>query len=389
MSLFRERSLRPDRRLVALAAAVAVFLGSWALLDHWFYAHDRIEDTPIYQSYGQAMRDGRLPYRDFAVEYPPGALPVFVAPTYLGGGYKSDFGWLMAACGVCCLVLVAISRPSRFALLFLAVSPLLLGSLAATRFDLWVMVFVIGGLAAFLRDRHRLGWAALGAAFAVKIFPAVLVPLAVVWTIRRRGRLELARGLAIWAAVVAAAFVPFIVKAGSGLFDSLWGQLSRPLQIETLPASFLMMFGQPQIVMSHGSFNISGRETLGATFGLLPLVVLFVLWCSFGRGPAEPDRLLRYAASCVLAFVVFGKVLSPQYLIWLVPLLALVRGRRGLAATALLAAALVDTLVWFPARYFDYVYHSHLAWLVFARNVLLVAVFAVLTAPPLGRLRSE
>jgi hypothetical protein len=375
--------------LVALAAASAVFVVSWAALDHGFYAQNRIVDKAIYESYGQAMRNGRLPYRDFAVEYPPGALPVFVAPTYSGGSYAGSFGWLMAGCGLCCLGLVALSRPSWFALPFLAVSPLLLGSLASTRFDFWPAAFVVGALAAFLRDRHRLGWVALGGAFAIKIFPAVLVPVALVWTLRRRGRWEAVRGLALWSAVVAAAFVPFALMAGSGLLDSLWGQLSRPLQIETLAASFLMTFGRPEVVRSHGSLNIGGHGALGASFGIRPLVVLPVLWAAFARGPAERERFVRYAVACVCAFVVFGKVLSPQYLIWLVPLVPLVRGRRGLAATVLLVAALVDTQVWFPARYFDYVDHARLAWLVLVRDLLLVGVFAVLTLPARGWLRSS
>ena len=38
-------------------------------------------DTPLYQRYGENMRDGLIPYADFYMEYPPGAAPVFVAPT--------------------------------------------------------------------------------------------------------------------------------------------------------------------------------------------------------------------------------------------------------------------------------------------------------------------
>jgi hypothetical protein len=76
---------RHSARGVALAAAAAVFLGCWELLHHWFYAHHQIVDTPTYEGYGFAIRHGLVPYRDIPVEYPPGALPVFVAPTYLGG----------------------------------------------------------------------------------------------------------------------------------------------------------------------------------------------------------------------------------------------------------------------------------------------------------------
>ena len=84
----------------------------------------------------------------------------------------------------------------------------------------------------------------------------------------------------------------------------------------------------------------------------------------------------------------FGKVLSPQYLIWLVPLVALVGGRRGIAAVALLAAALLATQAWFPERYWEYVYEFDRAWVVLTRNLLLVALLAVLSLPGRARARS-
>src|SRR5262249_45535731 len=148
----------------------------------------RIIDTPVYQAYGEMIRHGLVPYRDFAVEYPPGALPPFVAATFGGFGYRQTFGWLMAACGIGCLVLVALCRPPARAWVFLAFSPLLIGALTLTRFDFWPALFVIGALAAFLHDRHKLGWGVLAAAVGIKLFPVVLVPLAGIWTYRRRGR---------------------------------------------------------------------------------------------------------------------------------------------------------------------------------------------------------
>src|SRR5205085_2892420 len=71
-----------DLRAATLAAAVAasLFFASWGVLHYGFYTRSRIPDTPIYERYGDLMRDGRLPYRDFGVEYPPGALPAFVLP---------------------------------------------------------------------------------------------------------------------------------------------------------------------------------------------------------------------------------------------------------------------------------------------------------------------
>jgi len=83
-------------------------------------------------------------------------------------------------------------------------------------------------------------------------------------------------------------------------------------------------------------------------------------------------------------------VLSPQYLIWLVPLIALVRGTRGLVAFLLLVPAMVVTQFWLTeTRYGEYVEHARYRWaeLVLMRNLLLVALLAVLVLPALRRRR--
>ena len=76
-------------------------------------------------------------------------------------------------------------------------------------------------------------------------------------------------------------------------------------------------------------------------------------------------------------------MLSPQFLIWLVPLVVLVRGRRGLIACSVLAVCLVLTQVWFPYRYWRLALHFDAAasWLVLFRDVGLVALLAVLLWP--------
>jgi uncharacterized membrane protein len=369
----------PDRTLVATLAA-AVFLVSWGLVHRFFWAHGTLVDWPTYEVYGNAMKAGNVPYRDFAVEYPPGALPVFVLPSLIGGAYAETFAWLMALCGVLLVGVVAFVRP--FAAVYVAFAPLLCGSFILSRFDLWPALLATTAVVLLFYGRHSAGWAFLGAAVAAKLWPVVLVPLAIVWSVRR-GR--------PWAPVVGAAVLgiivlPFAVLSPGGFWSSVHGQAARPLQIESLAASVLRWLGSPQVVDSHGSQGIAGHSELGAVFVVVQAAALIALWIAFARGPATGDRFLRYAAACVCAFVALGKVLSPQFLIWLIPLVPLVRGRRGLVATGLLTAALVLTQVWFPQRYFDYALHGRLAGVVVLRDLVLVALLGVL-ALPASRLR--
>ena len=91
------------------------------------------------------------------------------------------------------------------------------------------------------------------------------------------------------------------------------------------------------------------------------------------------------------AFVAFGKVLSPQFLIWLIPLVPLVRGRRGLVASAALAVGLVLTQLWFPYRYWDLALRqdAFASWLVLARDLVLVLLVVVLAMPRREPVRSS
>jgi uncharacterized membrane protein len=366
-------SLRSRPELVA--AVGGLFLLCWGLVHLDFWSRHAIVDWPTYERYGEAiLHQGLIPYRDFGVEYPPGALVVFILPAAFGD-YAAAFAWEMAACGVVLIAVVAALRIE--AAVYVALAPLLAGSLILSRFDLWPALLTVAALAALVRERHRLGWGLLGAAVAAKLWPLVIVPLALAWSYRA-GRI---RAALVGAGVAAVAFVPFALLAPHGLWQSLRGQASRPLQIESLGASLFTVFGHPRVITTHGSQNVAGHGAVGAVFALLQVATLVGLWIAFARRPATDPRLLRYSAAAVCAFIAFGKVLSPQFLLWLIPLVPLVRGRRGLAATALLTTALVLTQVWFPAHYFDYVGSFHNAGVVLARNGTLVALLLVLAWP--------
>ncbi len=218
----------------------------------------------------------------------------------------------------------------------------------------------------------------------------MLLPLALAWTWRRRGRREALVCLGVFLAVLAACVLPFVALSPSGVGHSLDRQLSRPLQIESLGAGFLLVAHQVsglaiEMRSSAGSQNLVGTlpSVLAGIQTGLQAAVLVLLWLRFARGPAEPARLARYAAAAVVAFVALGKVASPQFLIWLVPLVVLVRGRRGVWAVALLYAAMGLTQGWFPYRYWDLVreFDATSSWLVLARDLVLVTLLVVLASP--------
>jgi Mannosyltransferase (PIG-M) len=99
----------------------------------------------------------------------------------------------------------------------------------------------------------------------------------------------------------------------------------------------------------------------------------------FARTRRSEEQLVVACAAAAAAFVAFGKVVSPQFLIWLCPLVPLVAGRRGLYGSALLLVALVLTHLWFPSRYWDLVgLEAGPAWLLTMRDLALVALVVLL-----------
>ena len=128
-----------------------------------------------------------------------------------------------------------------------------------------------------------------------------------------------------------------------------------------------------------GSIDLGGglADAVATLTSLLALAACALVAISYWRGPDTDARLVNAWAASITAWTVFGKVLSPQYLTWLVAIVPLVAGRRGLRATVLLLVALVLTQP-------EYFLGNHglrdqdwTVWLALGRNAVLVAVFVL------------
>lgn len=389
----------------AVAVASALFGFSFYALVTWL-EQGNLSDVPVYVHYANLMRGGAFPYQDFAFEYPPAALPVVLVPSYMSWSYATSFAVLMGVCGAGCIALVGSALrevdadPLRTwaALLLIGASPLILGSLFDTRYDLWPTLLAVGALAALVRERPFVTGALLALGFAAKLWPGALLPIAVAYLWRRRGSDSALAALATFVVVAAACFVPFGIVAPNGLHAMFTDQLDRPLQVESLGAAVLMAaqhLGMHAVstIDSHGGQALSGRGTgLAANISsALEIIAVVAIWIWFARlrCPGLEDVLVA-AAATVCALVAFDKVLSPQYLIWLVPFVALVRGGLGLTVGALVVVALALTQTWFPTHYWSLALQraSPWSWYLLVRDLALVTL-AVVLALQLSRARGS
>jgi hypothetical protein len=362
--------------VIRVVAAVVVTVACWSIAHHTSDQRYWITDTGVYQKYGDAIAKGSVPYRDFELEYPPAALPVFALPSIGHEGdrpaYDRWFDREMAFCW--CLVTVGVALLSRgpVPIALVAATPVLLGPVILSRFDAWPAALALLALAAFVRRRLTIAAVLLGVAIAAKLWPAVILPLAVIQLGRRRGA-AFASGVV---AVVATIFLPFAVIAPGGVWHSLHRQAVRPLQIESLSSAVLIavhyMFGlRVGIESTFGSQNIlspAAHPAALATTVLLLLALIFVWW--------RARDLVVGAAAAVTAFVAFGKVFSPQFMVWIAPFAAVVP---DVATWTLLVAALLLTQTWFPRHYWRLSrgLYERESLEVLVRDLVVVALFVV------------
>ncbi len=384
--------MRPPA-LRAAALAGAVFVATCVFPRFGLLWHEL--DTSLFRQFGEAVMAGHIPYRDFSVEYPPGALPAFVVPSLFSEdaygtafkGLELVFGTVAVACAGIGAAALGLRGRRLYACAVLAgICPLLLGPVSLLRFDLWPAALTGIALAALLTDRMRLGSAALALAATAKLYPLALAPLTYLY-VRRRAGADAARTSAlVFAATGAVVLLPFALLGPGGIASSLQRQLARGLEIESLDAGALLVAHQfgayaATVVPASGSFDLQGGlpHALAAAQSIVLAAVVALIVVLFARSARGTEELVLASAATVTAVVLLGKVLSPQFLLWLVPLIPLVAGKTRLAAWTLFVAALVLTHLVYPGRHEALVDLEALpAWLLFARNAVLAALATAL-----------
>jgi hypothetical protein len=370
------------------------------------------QDVVHYQRWGDAIVRGQVPYRDFDMPYPPFALPVFVLPSIMReplgdlDGYAKAFERVMLWSGqAAALLAVFISSRLGFtrervlmAAAFVSVSPVLLGPVMLLRYDLWPAALATASVAAAVAGRDRVASVALGFAAGAKAYALVFLPILLLFAWRTRGRTEAAISALLALGVTGGLVGIFLIVGPAGVLAALQLEIDRPLHVESAGGALILaghfLTGLPiHLALTHGSWNIvSAPAPIFATVqvGLVGLTLVAV-WFWFWRTRPRPTALVLAVAACIATYVALGKVASPQYLTWLIPIVPLVRGKRGVAATAALGIALLFAADLYPHRYPDLVYRldAGAALSLVLRDVATLAVLAFLVAPSWRRVASR
>ncbi|WP_295018087.1 glycosyltransferase family 87 protein [uncultured Micrococcus sp.] len=328
---------RPSRRWVglltavtAVAAVVALLTKQWCRLNGW--AAPDVHVHLCYSDFAQlfptrGLAEGYFPFytplpEEQWMEYPALLAVVAGVTSWLvpadGSLHERTVAYFdINAVGVtlCWMVVVLATAytargRSRDALLVAVAPGIILTSLL--NWDLWAVMLAALALWAWSEDRPALSGLLLGLGAAMKLYPLFFYGALLVLAIRTgrwRGFLTaLGTGVAAWLAVN----VPFMLTA--------FGQWSR----------FYTFSGDREVSFSSTWLALSWTGWSGSTFSTLQNG-MFALCCAaiayLGVAARHRPRVAQLCLLIVASFLLWGKVYSPQFVMWLIPLVVLANPR--------------------------------------------------------------
>lgn len=333
----------------------------------------------IYQGWFEVLRTGTFPTGDVTWQYPPAAALAVLSPGLLPFlDYAAAFFVLTALTdAVVFAVLLRTGRSEGRSLagawVWLLGVPLL-GPTAYARYDLMVTAVAVGALLCVLRH-PRVGGALVALGALLKVWPALLL----VGTARGRVTRVVWGAAALTSLGLTAAFA----LAMPGALNFLTAQRDRGIEVESLGALVFhvgrYLGWEGRVELHYGSMEFLGPHVgTVADVSLLLSVLVFgwLLWWRVRAVAWTPTTYADAAFAAVLLFTTTSRVISPQYLLWLVGVAAVcmaLRSAHQRTPAALVLVATGVTFLEFPLAFGDVVSSEPLGVALLAlRNGLLV-----------------
>ncbi|MCL2149355.1 MAG: DUF2029 domain-containing protein [Dehalococcoidia bacterium] len=360
-------------------------------------------DVELYFNYASNIMSGQIPYRDFTMEYPPGALLVFLLPRLFASTlevYGPAFALTMLAFDLACLfMIISLARRLKLAvvptLIIYSLVVISVGSIGVQRFDFAPAALSLAAVFAFGRGNYKSSWALVAVGTLIKLYPIALAPLFLIYQWRHQPWRSIVAPVLVCGAVLVCAMLPFFVLSPSGFTNAFSLQSGRNLQIESFYASLLFMshaLGGSTVAVFFGPVSWDMTSRYAAGIASISLVAMFfaaatVYYTYFlpyrwkqaiSVGPPEPPalgRLVNFSLLLVIVLLMTSKVVSTQFIVWLLPFVPLVSGRARHAVWPIFIVAGLLTWYIYPLHYGD-LYDLYVLPMqaLFLRNIILIII---------------
>ena len=359
------------------------------------------------RSAAKLVLEGQLPYIDFPVEYPPPVTLVMCFPSLIAESY-TGYAWVFAGEMMILdiILLFVLARAARLlgrsilsTLILYTVAVILLGPIVINRHDLLPALMTTAALTMFIDKRTTIGWGLLGLAAATKLYPAFLAPLFFIYQITRREDTALIKGILAFTAVIVAVYLPVYLINHDAFSYLISYHLNRGLHADSVGGVFLLLADLAGLTtvgagFSYGSWNLisPAADTFAAISTYITVLLAFAIYILYiskvnkpkrpglqsAAYPAQERRLVYYCLLTIIVVIISGKVFSPQYLTWLLPLVAVTLPDKKVSLGLFLTAALL-TQINFPYMYIAFSQKEAAAVIVLGlRNILLISMAVVM-----------
>lgn len=357
------------RRYVVLAAFVLSRMVIGFVADnpdiYPSWAADATSDIIIYNSWAEQMQEDQArPYRDFEVEYPPGALPIATVPYAIAqDDYRTTFiaeSVAFDALGLLAMYRLARRRNSWWGVsAWLLMFPLL-GPVAYLRLDMAVAASLAWALERFEAQRWSAAGLLLGIGGAIKIAPLLLLPPLAMAAPRRW------RPIAAAAAGAMVFVIPFATDVPAIYDNVLARNAVRGVHVESIWGSILLLArvtvgATADVVTAFGASDVEApyASLLEAVSNVLALAVLLASTAFVLTRVRRSDgaHAVLVASTSLMLLTAVGSVLSPQFNVWLVAAMAAaltIEPVRFRYSAAMLSIALALTHLHYPILFWRY-----------------------------------
>ena len=281
---------------------------------------------------------------EWKMEYPPFALVFMLIPRL--------FGWIAETYEIFYVVEVFVfmvigliytdklaehfGKNRKNSMLAYSVLVVLLLEFVTDRYDIFPAVLTLMSFYYFVKNRYAWAFILIAVGMMTKLYPALLFPIYFLCFAMKGEWKDAWKGTAVFIITTLIIVVPVMIIDMDALTYFIEYHADRPLQIESVAASLiypLAMLGLTKVTItsakdpgSFGSDNLVGEIPDAVVGFLTPLMIICVLgicfFFAYTYRKADEDGRIKVlglaVAAVMMVFMVFGKVFSAQYLIWVI-----------------------------------------------------------------------
>ena len=434
----RIKSISKDQSVGPMAKTIMQAHGPLGFVTWYYNTH---EEALLYYRYAKLTLNGEVdywskienrviesarpwPYRDIPIEYQPGALLTITLPALLADNFREYRFWLASWFGFLYMLnlymgirLVTGGAPTEtqvkrllwWSLAFL----FLLGGIVTSRFDHIVVTCILLSAVTFGHALQKKGtqsliWFGLfgfvtSIGVLTKIVPGlILISVLLYLLVLHKKNPHWAQAIASVTGLGAGLVIlnaGFYAVFGPGYWESFTYHMDRGIQLESIYSGIMLLARMAGLATVTHEFSFGSSNVVFALADAAKLISPFLFFgiAAFlahrvwrdrlpeGQG-AEPEGfvcsyILLLTLILLLAFMLTNKVFSPQYMIWIGPLTALLvavhKNMWQTGVLVLIASGMTQGI--FPHLYeFLNQFHPAMVILLNLRNALLIVILVLL-----------